>query len=458
MCLYPKLIKNRKYTKNDKNGGVIPPILDKRVLAVPIGCGRCMECRKQKAREWQVRLLEDVRTNKNGKFITLTFSNESIAEINGIIEDRGGKEGYERDNEIATIAVRRWLERWRKEHKKSLRHWLVTELGHNGTENIHMHGIVWTDKEIKEVTKHWKYGYVWEGKGKEKENYVNERTVNYLIKYVTKMDKNHTEYKPKILTSAGLNPGLMYGMGGAGGTTTGSGGGGMPSGGSASDESSRQQAGTQNQMAMMQLALLGAQKENIEASTDKTKAETGKTGVDTEAGKFDLGVKKDTRGAIVDNIVYGAKEQIAKAEQEFNKGVISQATQQDEIKRIRAEAVGAGIENIVMQQGLKLSNAQIQKIGADIMQGWRKLEIEQQNATTGKRFANVAELTQLVNESLGRSGVKQRSEELDQRQAEQLQKLLTDVGQMGMGKMPVTTESRGEDSNGREWYRTERKQ
>jgi len=92
------------------------------------------------------------------------------------------------------------------------------------------------------------------------------------------------------------------------------------------------------------------------------------------------------------------------------------------------------------------------------MQGWRKLEIEQQNATTGKRFANVAELTQLVNESLGRSGVKQRSEELDQRQAEQLQKLLTDVGQMGMGKMPVTTESRGEDSNGREWYRTERKQ
>ena len=28
MCLYPKLIKNKKYTKNKKNGGVIPAVSD----------------------------------------------------------------------------------------------------------------------------------------------------------------------------------------------------------------------------------------------------------------------------------------------------------------------------------------------------------------------------------------------------------------------------------------------
>ena len=50
MCLYPRLIKNPKYKENKKNGGVIPAFLDERVLAVPIGCGECIECRKQKRR------------------------------------------------------------------------------------------------------------------------------------------------------------------------------------------------------------------------------------------------------------------------------------------------------------------------------------------------------------------------------------------------------------------------
>ena len=47
MCLYPRLIKNPKYKANKKNGGIIPAISDKRVLAVPIGCGKCIECKKR---------------------------------------------------------------------------------------------------------------------------------------------------------------------------------------------------------------------------------------------------------------------------------------------------------------------------------------------------------------------------------------------------------------------------
>lgn len=206
MCLYPRLIRNKKYVANKKNGGVIPAITDKRVLWVPVGCGNCMECVKQKARGWQVRLLEDVRHNKEGKFITLTFNNEAIVELAKIV---GGYEGYEQDNEIATVAMRRFLERWRKKYKKSLRHWAVTELGHSGTENIHLHGIVWPEnvEQIKEIEKIWQYGYVWTGDIDK--NYVTERTVNYLIKYVNKVDKDHMYYKPKILTSKGIGAGYM---------------------------------------------------------------------------------------------------------------------------------------------------------------------------------------------------------------------------------------------------------
>lgn len=203
MCLYPTLIKNRKYIPNKKNGGVVPhlhEIKDKRVLTVPVGCGRCMECRKKKAREWQTRMLEDIRKNKNGKMVTLTFSDESIKELTEEITKKRGyeKKGYELDNEIATLAVRKFVERWRKEHKKSVRHWLVTELGHNGTENIHMHGIIWTDEPIEKINKHWKYGFTWTG------TFVSEKTVNYIIKYIHKQDKDHKEYKSKILTSAGI--------------------------------------------------------------------------------------------------------------------------------------------------------------------------------------------------------------------------------------------------------------
>jgi len=200
MCLYPKLIKNRKYISNKKNGGNIPPVTDERVLMVPVGCQKCIECKKQKARNWQVRLQEEIRHNKEGKFVTLTFSNESIKELANEIK---GLDGYNLDNEIATLATRRFLERWRKKYKKSVRHWLVTELGGNGTENIHLHGIIWTNEDAKTINKIWKYGFTWVG-DKNNGGYVNEKTINYVVKYVNKTDEKHKEYNSKILTSAGI--------------------------------------------------------------------------------------------------------------------------------------------------------------------------------------------------------------------------------------------------------------
>lgn len=213
MCLYPKLITNRKYTPNKKNGGIIPAISDERVLKVAVGCQNCIECRKQKAREWQVRLLEDIKHNTNGKFITLTFSNESIKKIVVHIRDTNGDpfqipEGYELDNAIATRGMRLFLERWRKKFKKSLRHWMVSELGHDGTENIHLHGIVWTDETVETIRNIWQYGYIWPRENW-KGTYVNAKTVNYIIKYLTKQDEKHRNYKGRILTSAGIGRGYV---------------------------------------------------------------------------------------------------------------------------------------------------------------------------------------------------------------------------------------------------------
>ena len=197
MCLYPKLIKNKKYTRTKKNGGNIPAVTDERTLFVPVGCGKCIECMKQKSRAWQVRLYEEIRENNTGKFVTLTFNNESLKELTRIYKKEYKDYKKIEENEIATIAVRRFLERWRKKYKKSVRHWLVTELGHNGTERIHLHGILFTDKP-EEIENICQYGYVFVGE------YVNESTITYIVKYINKIDVKNKGYQPKVLTSAGI--------------------------------------------------------------------------------------------------------------------------------------------------------------------------------------------------------------------------------------------------------------
>lgn len=206
MCLYPKLIRNKRYTPTKKNGGVIPPLQDPRTLWIPAACGKCMECCKQRANEWNIRLKEEIKGNKEkAYFMTYTFSDEGMTEIIQAIKKKRFKlEGYDLDNEICTLATRRYLERWRKKYKKSLRHWLVTEIGQTKTERIHMHGIVWTNQDPNDLKHIWKYGIADIGKLG-----VSEISAGYLTKYMTKIDPLHKEFKSKVLTSPGIGKHYM---------------------------------------------------------------------------------------------------------------------------------------------------------------------------------------------------------------------------------------------------------
>ena len=55
---------------------------------------------------------EEIKHDSTGQFITLTFSNE---ELEKLTKETGIKES----NAVATMAVRRFLERWRKKYKKA---------------------------------------------------------------------------------------------------------------------------------------------------------------------------------------------------------------------------------------------------------------------------------------------------------------------------------------------------
>lgn len=201
MCLYPKLVRNKKYVPNKSNKGIVPLMGDNRVEFIPVGCGKCYLCMRKKARNWQVRLNEEIKDNRNGKFVVLTFSNESLMRLYNEFKEILKNDDIQ-ENIIATIAVRRFLERWRKKYKISVRHWLITELGHKGTERIHLHGIIFSD-EVEDIKKIWQYGNVFIG------DFVNEKSIGYIVKYVTKMDLDHKGYIPKILCSKGIGSNYM---------------------------------------------------------------------------------------------------------------------------------------------------------------------------------------------------------------------------------------------------------
>lgn len=193
MCLYPRLILNKKYLPTRKNNFQPPVLKDGRLKYVSVGCGKCIECLKQKAREWKIRLNEELKEQTHAYFVTLTFDCDKLESL--MKETKQGE-----TNALATIATRRFLERYRKKNKVSLKHWLITELGHTGTERIHLHGLLFPKEEMtkEEIEKIWNYGWVFVGE------YVNGKTINYITKYVTKLDTDHKHYVPIILCSSGI--------------------------------------------------------------------------------------------------------------------------------------------------------------------------------------------------------------------------------------------------------------
>lgn len=183
-CLYPKLIKNPRYKPNKKNGGKPPILTDKRVEYVPVSCGKCIECRKKKRREWMVRLSEELRGGGNPPlFVTLTISDEQMKRV-----------PYKNDNETAKVFVKWFRENVRQKTDHSPKHYFVTELGED-KGRIHLHGFVWANEEI--VRKCWIYGFIHVG------TFVNEKSINYMTKYMLKesYDKNFT---PQVFASKGI--------------------------------------------------------------------------------------------------------------------------------------------------------------------------------------------------------------------------------------------------------------
>lgn len=189
-CLKPIKIRNKRYTSNsnidfsnacqdfyNSLGYVQPP--DK-FIEVP--CGKCVSCLKTRRNGWRMRLMAEFYRYPSSAFITLTFNDESLDKF----KDNPNK------------AVRLFLDRFRKFFGKSIRHFIVPEFG-SKTERLHYHGILFNlppifDEDV--LASIWKYGFVYVG-------YCNAKTINYVIKYITKPDSSNMSL-PRLIVSKGV--------------------------------------------------------------------------------------------------------------------------------------------------------------------------------------------------------------------------------------------------------------
>lgn len=105
-----------------------------------------------------------------------------------------------------------------------------------------------------------------------KQQYERQRLLNQQGKDLSLQQWKDTNYpaQMKMLRAAGLNPALLYGMGGAGGSTAQTGSGGTATSGTAGSGNTQKA----DPMDIAQLSLLSAQRDKLRAETAQIKGDT----------------------------------------------------------------------------------------------------------------------------------------------------------------------------------------
>lgn len=247
---------------------------------------------------------------------------------------------------------------------------------------------------------------------RDQRNYEYQKKLNIQGQQLGMKTWEETNYLPQReqMEKAGLNVGMMYGGSGAGGATVSS-----PSGGSAPHSSAPTVQGGMNAGIgqMMQMGLMEAQKNNIEANTNKTNVETAKLGgEDTEKVRAETenaslrneyqkilnNVQGMTQEEQIEAIKALSRKGVAEATSAGNEAHVSTNTYNKEIEAKNAEsefaikslqdrliyvkhdAIGKALENALTQAKTRYSQAEIaeiapriRKMQAEVSQGWERL-------------------------------------------------------------------------------------
>lgn len=214
------------------------------------------------------------------------------------------------------------------------------------------------DRRQREQAK--KLGEIQGQQNRQQADYQQKLSMDMMDKYGTQ------DAKRKQLEDAGLSVGLMYGGGGGGGAT-------VPGGAGVAGVSGQSSDGGVARTAMglqmaSQIALLGAQKENIEADTANKKAGEGRTKIGTEIDIVTRDVSRGTEGDQIDKIRGEAQKALSEGDIKVKENLIKNSTWESEIELIKTRLGEAkvSLEKARVEKNIKEEELIIKKFEAEL--------------------------------------------------------------------------------------------
>jgi len=256
----------------------------------------------------------------------------------------------------------------------------LTELGMNAANNVvgQVLGLVAGGAQDRRQVEQQK-------KLSEVQGRENRKMADYNQNLALDMwDKTNYAAQVEQMKKAGVNVGLMYGGAGSGGSTSGAGQASGVSGASAGDPN----AGTAMGMQMAsQLALMNAQKENIEADTANKKASAGGTTASTEGTEFQNAVNK----------MIGVQQVADRYQSESDSLKIKSEKDNAEWEQLKA----VGYENNFTDENTPAAKA--------MKAGFQRTVTELENAKTSGNIAKAEQVIREYEAGLAKEGIDPRS-------------------------------------------------
>lgn len=240
---------------------------------------------------------------------------------------------------------------------------------------------------------------------------ANETQMQMQNKYAMEMwDKTNYNAQKEQMKKAGLNPALIYGMSGGGGATTGGGGGNLnapnaPSGGG-EIMGMMQMSAMQSQIELNKAnankanadaeKTKGADTANTEQGTEESKSRTALIDVQKKIQEVELKVKDQTAEEAIITIENAMLEQSQRLTEAVRNNSIGQKLYETTIKQAQTDLIQTGLENNLIKANTKLTNRQIYKIAEEVAQGWKRLNIEEQNAITNNINARTGRINAMT--------------------------------------------------------------
>jgi len=249
------------------------------------------------------------------------------------------------------------------------------------------------------------------------QQFQNQQALNLQNQQIQQQNWDYTNYSNQVkhMENAGLNVGLMYGMGGGGGQSMGSGGGGSAASGNAPQNTGPQIMAQMLQAGMMQSEIERnkAQANDLNASADK------KRGVDTENVSADTALKNVNRQLAeieqrvgeqkepfrIDEYLANVNKLQSEARSSLVKANIDEQTQKTQVEMLDKKLIQVGLENILLQADTKLTNERIRQVGQDIINSIDIKLATMRNAYTNERNVWNNEYETKIKKELGNRGI-----------------------------------------------------